>query len=61
VLEPKLWLEQRSLLRKAEALQAKIGTAQSDNFNAFDEVLKKPSKTRASNWKPKRKSNSLMR
>lgn len=40
VLEPKLWLEQRSLMRKAEALQAKIGTAQSDDFNAFDEVLK---------------------
>ena len=40
VLEPKLWLEQRSLLRKAEVLQAKIGTAQSDDFNTFDEVLK---------------------
>lgn len=40
VLEPKLWLEQRSLMRKAEALQAKMGTAQSDDFNAFDEVLK---------------------
>ncbi len=40
VLEPKLWLEQRTLLTKAEALQAKIGTAQFDDFNAFDEVLK---------------------
>lgn len=40
VLEPKLWLEQRSLMRKAEALQTKIGTAQSDDFNAFDDVLK---------------------
>ena len=40
VLEPKLWLEQRNLLNKAEALQAKIGTAQCDDFNAFDEVLK---------------------
>lgn len=40
VLEPKLWLEQRSLMRKAEALQAKMCTAQSDDFNAFDEVLK---------------------
>lgn len=40
VLEPKLWLEQRALMRKAEALQAKIGTAQSDDFNVFDEVLK---------------------
>ncbi|ATU44958.1 restriction endonuclease subunit M [Acinetobacter junii] len=40
VLEPKLWLEQRALMRKAEALQAKIGTAQHDDFNAFDELLK---------------------
>ncbi|WP_335951607.1 class I SAM-dependent DNA methyltransferase [Acinetobacter beijerinckii] len=40
VLEPKLWLEQRTLLSKAQALQAKIGTAQCDDFNAFDDVLK---------------------
>ena len=40
VLEPKLWLEQRTLLNKAQALQAKIGTAQCDDFNAFDDVLK---------------------
>lgn len=40
VLESKLWLEQRSLMRKAESLQAKIGTAQFDDFNAFDDVLK---------------------
>ncbi|WP_168526616.1 class I SAM-dependent DNA methyltransferase [Acinetobacter sp. A3] len=40
VLEPKLWLEQRSLMRKAENLQAKLGTAQCDDFNVFDDVLK---------------------
>lgn len=40
VLEPKLWLEQRNLFNKTKALQAKIGTAQFDDFNAFDEVLK---------------------
>ena len=40
VLESKLWLEQRNLLSKAEGLQAKIGTAQYDDFNVFDEVLK---------------------
>ena len=40
LLEPKLWLEQRALLTKAQALQAKIGTAQFDDFNAFDDVLK---------------------
>ena len=40
VLEPKLWLEQRNLLNKAKCLQAQIGTAQFDDFNAFDDVLK---------------------
>src|SRR3990167_7240345 len=40
VLEPTLWLEQRQLFNKAQALQAKIGTAQCDDFNAFDDVLK---------------------
>ncbi len=40
VLEPKLWLEQRILMRKAQSLQTKIGTAQSDDFNGFDELLK---------------------
>lgn len=40
VLEPKLWLEQRQLFNKAQALQAKIGTAQFDDFNIFDDVLK---------------------
>ncbi len=40
VLEPKLWLEQRNLLNKAKCLQAKIGTAQCDDFNVFDDVLK---------------------
>ncbi|OCZ59337.1 type I restriction-modification system subunit M [Acinetobacter seifertii] len=40
VLEPKLWLEQRGLMRKAQSLQNKIGTAQFDDFNIFDELLK---------------------
>ncbi|MGP2452676.1 type I restriction-modification system subunit M [Acinetobacter baumannii] len=40
VLEPKLWLEQRALMRKAQSLQTKIGTAQYDDFNVFDELLK---------------------
>lgn len=40
ILEPKLWLEQRTLLTKAQALQTKIGTAQFDDFNDFDDVLK---------------------
>ncbi|MCU4444358.1 class I SAM-dependent DNA methyltransferase [Acinetobacter pittii] len=40
VLEPKLWLEQRALMRKVQSLQTKIGTAQFDDFNIFDELLK---------------------
>ncbi len=40
VLEPKIWLEQRALLVKAQKLLEKIGTAQFDDFNAFDDVLK---------------------
>ncbi len=40
VLEPKLWLEQRALMRKAQSLQTKISTAQFDDFNIFDELLK---------------------
>lgn len=40
VLEPKLWLEQRTLMHKAQSLQTKIGTTQSDDFNIFDELLK---------------------
>lgn len=44
VLEPKLWLEQRQLFNKAQALQDKIGTAQCDDFNAFDDVLKQACK-----------------
>ncbi|WP_019456811.1 type I restriction-modification system subunit M [Acinetobacter sp. GG2] len=40
VLEPKLWLEQRALMHKAQSLQTKIGTAQFDDFNIFDELLK---------------------
>ncbi|KGH51032.1 restriction endonuclease subunit M [Acinetobacter idrijaensis] len=40
VLEPKLWLEQRNLLNKAKCLQAQMDTAQFDDFNAFDDVLK---------------------
>ncbi|MDH1533225.1 type I restriction-modification system subunit M [Acinetobacter johnsonii] len=59
VLEPKLWLEQRSLMRKAEALQAKIGTAQSDDFNAFDELLKQTLKDSSIKLETKEKKQFL--
>ena len=59
VLESKLWLEQRALMRKAEALQAKIGTAQSDDFNAFDDVLKQTLKETSIKLETKEKKQFL--
>ncbi|QQT92229.1 type I restriction-modification system subunit M [Acinetobacter johnsonii] len=40
VLDSKIWLFQKELMQKAQALQGHIGTAQSDDFNQFDESLK---------------------
>lgn len=40
VLDSKIWLFQKELMQKAQALQDHIGTAQCDDFNQFDETLK---------------------
>lgn len=40
VLDSKIWLFQKELMQKAQALQEHIGTAESDDFNQFDETLK---------------------
>lgn len=40
ILDNKIWLFQKELMQKAQALQDYIGTAQSDDFNRFDETLK---------------------
>ncbi|MEG1234312.1 MAG: class I SAM-dependent DNA methyltransferase [Acinetobacter sp.] len=40
VLDSKIWLFQKELMQKAQALQDHIGTTQSDDFNQFDETLK---------------------
>ena len=45
LLDPGTWLAQRSLLNKARALQAIIGTAQCDDFNQYDDQLKAALKT----------------
>lgn len=45
VLDRKIWLLQKELMQKAQALQHHIGTAQSDDFNQFDETLKQALKT----------------
>lgn len=59
VLEPKLWLEQRTLMRKAQSLQTKIGTAQSDDFNGFDELLKQALKDTSIKLEAKEKKQFL--
>ena len=40
LLDPKIWREQLSLLNKGKAIQAALGTTQSDDFNAFETSLK---------------------
>lgn len=39
LFEPKIWLDQRNLMRKAESIQSQIGTDQYDDFNQFQELL----------------------
>jgi len=39
LLAPATWREQRGILLKARQLQAKLGTAQHDDFNGFDAAL----------------------
>lgn len=59
VLEPKLWLEQRALMRKVQSLQTKIGIAQHDDFNAFDELLKQALKDTSIKLEAKEKKQFL--
>ncbi|WEH88612.1 type I restriction-modification system subunit M [Acinetobacter soli] len=59
VLEPKLWFEQRALIRKAQSLQTKIGTAQFDDFNIFDELLKQALKDSSIKLETKEKKQFL--
>ncbi len=59
VLEPKLWLEQRALMHKAQSLQNKIGTAQFDDFNIFDELLKQALKDTSIKLEAKEKKQFL--
>lgn len=59
VLEPKLWLEQRALMHKAQSLQTKIGTAPYDDFNVFDELLKQALKDSSIKLETKEKKQFL--
>mgnify|MGYP003945463605 FL=1 len=40
LLARRTWLDQKSLLVKAQQLQASVGAEQHDNFNTFDDALK---------------------
>lgn len=44
LLDARTWLAQKAVLLKARALQSAIGSAQHDDFNAYDEVIKGASK-----------------
>lgn len=44
LLDRQTWLSQKRILLKARQLQQVIGTAQSDDFNAYDDALKAASK-----------------
>lgn len=44
LLDATTWLTQKTVLLKARALQAEIGSAQHDDFNAYDEAIKGASK-----------------
>lgn len=59
LLDAKLWLDQQALMCKAVALQAKIGTAQFDDFNGFDEVLKQALKDTSIKLEAKEKKQFL--
>jgi hypothetical protein len=59
VLEPKLWLEQRALMRKVQSLQTKIGIAQHNDFNVFDELLKQALKNTSIKLEAKEKKQFL--
>jgi type I restriction enzyme M protein len=47
LLDSKMWLAQKQIMLKAKQLQTAIGTAQHDDMNTFDEVLKAACKTQS--------------
>ena len=59
VLDSKIWLFQKELMQKAQALQTRIGAAQSDDFNRFDETLKQAFKATDIKFDTKEKKQFL--
>ena len=57
LLDRKTWESQKQILLKARQLQQAIGTAQHDDMNGYDDVIKA---TRHQPWMPKRKNRSPM-
>ena len=59
LLAPKTWNAQKGLLAKAVQLQAEIGTEQCDDFNEFEETLKKALKKTGIKLETKEKKQLL--
>ena len=59
VLDSKIWLFQKELMQKAQALQEHIGTVQCDDFNQFDETLKQAFKATGLKFDTKEKKQFL--
>ena len=59
LLKPDTWLDQLALLAKATQLQAKLGTEQFDDFNAFESTLKKAIKDTAVDLDTKQKKQII--
>ena len=59
LLDSKIWLLQKALMQKAQALKHHIGTAQSDDFNLFDETLKQALKATDTKLETKEKKQLL--
>jgi type I restriction enzyme M protein len=55
LLDSKMWLAQKQIMLKAKQLQTAIGTAQHDDMNTFEEVLKAAGKTQNANLDTKEK------
>ena len=59
LLAPMIWMAQKKLLDKARTLQRAIGTDQHDDFNAFEELLKKRLKESGTKLESKEKKQLI--
>lgn len=59
LLQPKLWTEQRQLLREAQTLKSALGDELYNNFNVFDNKLKKALKNAEIKWTARQRRQFL--